>query len=292
MTRRRHSPKPAPADEPPWPAGSPTVFDFGRQGTPPANQALLDWLASELIDSGWSMKHIHQLIVLSSTYRLGSSLEGREKNVEIDRDNRYLWRRSPIRLESQVVRDSVLALAGTLDTTFGGPSVPSAAQADSKRRSLYFFHSNNERDLFLTTFDEAAVTECYRRDQSVVPQQALALINSRLVLEAAEPIAQKVAQAAAEGPIATGPGATGPGATGSGATGSGATDPGTPDPTDEAFARAAFDLLLGSSAEATEVAACVESLTAWRAIEGVTPDQARANLIWALLNHNDFVTLR
>jgi hypothetical protein len=265
----------------------PTVFDFGRQGTPPANQALLDWLASELIDSGWSMKHIHQLIVLSSTYRLGSSLEGREKNVEIDRDNRYLWRRSPIRLESQVVRDSVLALAGTLDTTFGGPSVPSAAQADSKRRSLYFFHSNNERDLFLTTFDEAAVTECYRRDQSVVPQQALALINSRLVLEAAEPIAQKVAQAAAEGP-----GATGPGATGSGATGSGATGSGTPDPTDEAFARAAFDLLLGSSAEATEVAACVESLTAWRAIEGVTPDQARANLIWALLNHNDFVTLR
>jgi hypothetical protein len=129
----------------------------------------------------------------------------------------------------------------------------------------------------LTTFDEAAVTECYRRDQSVVPQQALALINSRLVLEAAEPIAQKVAQAAAEGP-----GATGPNATGSG----------TPDPTDEAFARAAFDLLLGSSAEATEVAACVESLTAWRAIEGVTPDQARANLIWALLNHNDFVTLR
>jgi hypothetical protein len=110
------------------------------------------------------------------------------------------------------------------------------------------------------------VTECYRRDQSVVPQQALALINSRLVLEAAEPIAQKVAQAA--------------------------TGSGTPDPTDEAFVRAAFDLLLGSSAEATEVAACVESLTAWRAIEGGTPDQARANLIWALLNHNDFVTLR
>jgi hypothetical protein len=59
-----------------------------------------------------------------------------------------------------------------------------------------------------------------------------------------------------------------------------------------ASAAAAFDLLVGSSAESTEDAACVESLTEWRAREGVTPDQARANLIWALLNHNDFVTLR
>ena len=93
------------------------------------------------------MKHLHRLIVKSAAYRMSSSAAGCEANLAKDPDNLHLWRRTPIRLESQVVRDSILSLAGTLDLTRGGPPVPPDAQADSTRRSLYFFHSNNDRNL-------------------------------------------------------------------------------------------------------------------------------------------------
>jgi hypothetical protein len=235
----------------------PTVFDFGRKGTPPTNPELLDWLASEFVDKGWSMKHVHRLIVKSATYRMSSSSSGREANVTKDADNLHGWRRTPLRLESQVVRDSILALAGTLDLTRGGPPVPSASQTDSARRSVYFLHSNNERNLFLTTFDEAAVKECYRREQSIVPQQALALANSRLVHDAARRVAAKLS---------------------------------ADQPDDAAFSRRAFANVLGMVAGDAEVAASTRALAAWRKL----PDgaAARAHLIWALFNHNDFVTLR
>ncbi|TVQ00183.1 MAG: DUF1553 domain-containing protein [Planctomycetaceae bacterium] len=250
----------------------PTVFDFGRQGTPPAHPELLDWLAAEWIASGWSMKHLHQLIVTSAAYRMSSATRGREANVAIDRDNRLLWRRSPIRIESQVVRDSILALAGTLDLSVGGPAVPTAEQPDSKRRSLYFFHSNNYRDLFLTMFDEAPVTECYRRDQSIVPQQALALINSRLVLDAAAPIAGRISEIAATSPDGD--------------------DEHAAEKTDDTLLRVAFEHLLGSPPSDEELAAGREALAAWRALPEMTEERVRENLIWSLLNHNDFVTLR
>src|SRR4029079_17468400 len=93
---------------------------------------------------------------------------GRAANVAKDGDNAFFWRRNPIRLESEVIRDSILSLAGTLDVNKGGSPVASDKQDDSVRRSIYFFHSNNERNRFLTTFDGALVTECYRRNQSVV----------------------------------------------------------------------------------------------------------------------------
>ena len=151
----------------------PNVFEFGRKGGAPSHPELLEWLASELVDSGWSMKHLHRLIVNSATYRMSSSLAGAAENLTKDPDNLHLWRRSAIRLESEVVRDSILALAGELDWTRGGPPVAAAQQATSKRRSLYFYHSNNERNLFLTTFDQAAVKECYRREESIVPHTTL-----------------------------------------------------------------------------------------------------------------------
>ena len=169
-----------------------SVFDFGRNGTPPTHPRLLDWLAAEFIDSGWSMKHLHRLIVTSAAYRMSSSTVGGEANLAIDPDNRSWWRRVPLRLESQAVRDAILSLAGTLDLTIGGPPVLPPQQDQSRRRSLYFFHSNNDRNLLLTTFDEARVSDCYRREQSVVPQQALALSNSRLVLDAAVRIAERL----------------------------------------------------------------------------------------------------
>ena len=237
----------------------PTVFDFGRKGTPPVHPQLLDWLAKELMETGWDMKHLHRVIVTSAAYRMSSSTAGRPASAAQDPDNRYLWRRVPIRLESQLVRDSILAHTDTLDQKMGGPPVPRKRQGDSTRRSLYFFHSNNERNLFLTTFDEAPVTECYRREQSVVPQQALALSNSRLVHDASPQIARQFSQ-------------------------------GTED--DTAFIRNSFALLLGIEAGDDEIAAGKKALDAWRELQGDTVEHARANFIWALINHNDFVTLR
>ena len=237
----------------------PTVFDFGRKGTPPVNQELLDWLAAELIESGWSMKHLHSLIVESAVYRMSSSMAGAESNSVKDPENRYWWRRVPIRMESQLVRDSLLSIAGILDSTMGGPSIPADQQAASTRRSLYFFHSNNDRSLFLTTFDEALVKDCYRREQSIVPQQALALSNSQLALDASQQIAQRLSNGV---------------------------------PEDEDFARSAFRVVTGINAGEAEITASVSALESWRKLSGGSPETARANLIWALINHNDFVTLR
>jgi hypothetical protein len=253
-----------------------TVFDFGRNGATPTHPELLDWLACEWIESGWSMKHMHRLIVTSATYRMNSGTAGGEKNRLNDEDNRFLWRRDSVRLDAQVVRDSILAQAGDLDGTRGGPPVPASEQPGSKRRSLYFFHSNNERNLFLTTFDDATVKECYRREQSIVPQQALALANSQLVHDAAPRIAARLSRSQNDAlPDAAGVDAE--------------TD----------FVRRAFRVLLGFEPGEAEVDASLRAMGAWAALAkgGQAPaaggtTEPRAGLVWALLNHNDFVTLR
>ena len=168
----------------------PTVFDFGRKGTPPTHPELLDWLATEFVQNGWSMKNIHRLIVTSNTYRLSSSSAGASPQTPAgDPENVYYWRANPVRMESEVVRDSLLHLAGELDLTHGGPPIP-VADEHSRRRSLYFVHSHNEHQKFLSTFDDASVLECYRRVDSIVPQQALALENSKLATASAEKIAR------------------------------------------------------------------------------------------------------
>lgn len=236
-----------------------TVFEFGRNGGRLTHPELLDWLAVELMEHGWSMKHIHRLIVSSSAYRMSSSMVGAEEKARIDPENQAFWRRIPVRIESQVIRDSILALAGTLDSTVGGPPVMPEKQATSTQRSLYFFHSNNDRNLFLTTFDDALVKDCYRREQSIVPQQALALANSRLVLDSSERIAKRLSVETVES---------------------------------AAFIRIAFRTIVGIEPSAAEVDVSQSAMTQWQTLDGSTPESARANLVWALLNHNDFVTLR
>jgi hypothetical protein len=241
-----------------------TVFEFGRKGNAPVHPELLDWLASELVDHRWSMKHLHRVICTSAAYRMHSSTKGAEAALAADPDNRLLWRREPIRLESQVVRDAILAVAGTLDPAMGGPPVPEPQQAASRRRSLYFRHSGISRNLFLTTFDDAAATECYRRDQSIVPQQALALSNAALVHDSAARIAERIAAA------------------------------GCPPDDDAGFLDRAFAIVLQRPPTAGEKAACLAAVAKWRTVEkpaGGT-DPARVHAVWALLNHNDFVTLR
>ena len=242
-----------------------TVFDFGRRGAAPTHPDLLDWLASEFVERGWSMKHLHRLICTSTAYRMDSSTRDAGGGLAADPDNRLLWRREPIRLEAQVVRDAILSLSGTLDATMGGPPVPADAQAASRRRSLYFWHSEVSRNRFLTTFDDATPKECYERERSIVPQQALALSNAALVHDAAARIAAQAQAAAGEGS------------------------------TDDAFLDRAFATVLQRPPSAEERAACAEALARWRAL-GQRPagavDPARVHAVWALLNHNDFVTLR
>ncbi len=246
-----------------------TVFDFGRKGAAPTSPELLDWLAAELVAGApggtpWSLRHIHRLIVTSAAYRMDSSTTGLDAAAAADRDNHLLWRREPVRLEAQVVRDAVLAVAGLLDVTPGGPPVPPDQQAASRRRSLYFTHSEVSRNPFLVVFDDAAVKDCYRREESVVPQQALALSHAALVHEAAAVVAARLA----------------------------ADGVGDPEFVDRAFVN-----VLSRPAAPAERDACLEALAAWRALPagdlgGAAPDPARGHLVWALFNHTDFVTVR
>src|SRR5207244_1927121 len=97
----------------------PSVFDFGRNGRPPSHPALLDWLAAEFMERGWSMKAMHKLIVTSSAYRMASTPDA--TNAALDRDNKYLWRFVPRPLEAEAVRDCVFYVAGKLDPAMGGP---------------------------------------------------------------------------------------------------------------------------------------------------------------------------
>ena len=238
-----------------------SVFDFGRKSDPPSHPELLDWLASELMDNNWSMKHLHRVIVTSAAYRMSSSSIGGQDNRKKDPENRYWWRRMPIRLESQVVRDTILFLSGVLDRSMGGPPVLPEQQETSFRRSLYFFHSDNYRNLFLTTFDEASVKECYRREQSIVPQQALALTNSRLIQDASKKIAQSISQSLVVNE-------------------------------DRAFVQKAFTWILGIEVSESEQKAALHALEKWENLPDSFRETAREQLIWALINHNDFVTVR
>ena len=177
----------------------PTVANFGMNGTRPSHPALLDWLAAEFTDHHWSMKHIHRLLVTSNTYRLTTTDGGVDHaaNLQIDPANRYLWRMNSRRMEAEVVRDSVLSLAGKLDLTPGGPEIAETLGEQSNRRSLYFRSTPNEKVALLELFDRANPNECYRRQESVVPQQALALANSLLSMQQAQQIAARVLSATA-----------------------------------------------------------------------------------------------
>jgi hypothetical protein len=268
--------------------GAPLVenmFDFGLRSPQPRNQPLLDWLSVELMDHGWQMKHIHRLLVTSNTYRMASTTSGTSAaNVAVDRDNHYLWRMNPRRLESELVRDSVFYVAGNLDLTRGGPDFACALASTTPRRSIYFQHAYEKQNKFLELFDAASVNECYRRSESIVPQQALALANSDVTLNESRLLARKLSELAAKEK---------------------GKEP------DQAFVRVAYEQILGrvpSTAELTECrdflrsqAELLHSPAKLTAIAGgpnatvaasADPIQrARENLTLVLYNHNDFVTI-
>ncbi len=224
----------------------PTVTNFGSSGKPPTHPELLEWLAVEFMDRDWTMKAMHRLMVTSNTYAMQSSEQhAAGSNRSIDPDNIYLWRMSPRRMEAEAVRDSILHVSGRLDLTRGG-------------------------------------TEIDHAEGAVVPQQALALANSKLSLTQARLLARDLTEqlGGRERPAA--------------------------------FVKAAFERILGRPATKKESARSrsflqsqsarlqdPERLTAFEGGEAseVPPAtepwlRARENLIHVLFNHNEFVTIR
>lgn len=187
-----------------------TPEDFGLQGDLPSHPELLDWLAVELMDNNWSRKHIHRLIVTSSTYRQSSAVtpELRQRDPE----NRMLARGTRRRVDAEVVRDIALSSSGLLDRTIGGPSVyppapkflfeqpasyepkhwPVSAVSDSRRRSIYTFRFRSLLHPALEVFDATSgTTACVRRANSNTPLQALTTLNEPLFLECARSLANR-----------------------------------------------------------------------------------------------------
>lgn len=238
-----------------------SMFDFGRRAKRPEHAELLDYLAVEFMESGWHFRHLHRLIVTSKAYRRSSSNAGADvRTQQEDPGNVFYWRMNARRMEAEVVRDTLLQLAGVLDLTLGGPSID--PKEGGRRRSLYFLHSRDQKDQFLSMFDHADHLRCYRRKESIVPQQALALSNSELALDLAVEIALRLAD---REPVS--------------------------------FTDAAFKSILGRNPDDAERADCrafAEALS--RILPELEPEEresrVRTRLVQALLNHNDFITIR
>ena len=174
-----------------------SVTDFGRRTEAPPLQDVLDYLAAEMIegDAGWEMKRLHRMIVLSEAYQRSSRAADADERTRVaDPDSQFYWRRAPRRMEAQVVRDSLLSLSGQLAQQLGGPTVDPAKPAKVARRSLYFAHSRDDQHKILAMFDDADILACYRRQASIVPQQALTLANSRESMEAARQLNHRLAR--------------------------------------------------------------------------------------------------
>ncbi|MDA0814231.1 MAG: PSD1 and planctomycete cytochrome C domain-containing protein [Verrucomicrobia bacterium] len=173
-----------------WHFGEPlarTPSNFGTLGEKPTHPELLDWLAADFMEHGWSLKRLHRQILLSATWQMSSKFD-KEKFTK-DGDNRLLWRMNPRKLEAEAWRDSLLAVTGELERTTGGPS--SDAIWNSKRRTLYIKISRSgdvfESDDFLRLFDlpsPAATSE--KRVTTNVPQQYLFMMNSAFMKARAE----------------------------------------------------------------------------------------------------------
>jgi mono/diheme cytochrome c family protein len=183
--------------------------DFGAQGQPPTHPELLDWLAAEFVARGWSVKHLHRLILHSAAYRQSSSTPHSALRTPHSQDpqNRLLHRQNVRRLEAEAIRDAMLAVSGRLDRTAGGPGVPphltdhqvgrgrpAPGPVDGAgRRSVYLQVRRNFLPPLLVAFDyPTPFTTIGRRTVSNVPAQALALMNNPFVLGQADRWAGRV----------------------------------------------------------------------------------------------------
>ena len=219
---------------------------------------------------------MHRLMVTSNTYRMQSwAGDPKDSDVSLDPGNKYLWRMNPQRMEAEEVRDSMLYIAGLLDLSTGGPEIDESKGEESHRRSLYFHQTPDNQMVFLQVFDGASPIECYERAETVAPQQALALANSKLSFTVAGLMAGHM---------------------------------GGVSPPAAAFVTRAFEMVLDRPPSAQELRLSQQFLEreeqrfrdpdkpageGGKARETTSPIlRARLDLVHALLNHNDFVTVR
>jgi hypothetical protein len=251
-----------------------TPENFGLNGRKPSHPQLLNWLAAQLIQDDWKMKPLHKQIVLSATYRMATTPGSNAAAQDRDPENQFLWRMNSRRMEAEVVRDSSLFLASRLDMTLGGPEIPETEGEKTLRRSLYFRNTPNEKMAMLEVFDVADPNSCYRRKESVVPHQSLAMMNSGLTLDSARKIAKELNEEAD-------------------------------------FVRAAFETVLSRPPTDHEAVRCRHFLAEHEGVLRQAPTEpfaaggsakqapstdpgmrARENLVHVLFLHNDFVTIR
>lgn len=268
-----------------------SMNDFGRNGDKPAHPELLDWLAVEFMESDWDMKHLHRLIVTSAAYRRDSvsapdsfiaqpnapapALNEHDKagasgwavNGKEDPENKLLWRMNSSRMEAEVVRDSLLFIAGRLDLTMGGVELENKDALTTTRRSLYYsvHPESGGKSSLGELFDAPDPLDCYRRVSSIVPQQALALTNSELVHESSVAIV-KAWQDSGGGSA-------------------------------EQLVFYLFEQILSRQPTQAEIKVCLVALQKHQQL-ATSPDSPEANarahesLARILLNHNDFITVR
>ena len=187
-----------------------TIDDFGIRSAPPSHPQLLDWLAVELMESGWDMKALHRQIITSATYRQSS--KRRPESLGRDPDNRWLARGPRFRLPAEQVRDNALCLSGLLTDRVGGPSVypiqpdgvgeyrdatagkwETSRGEDGFRRSLYTFWQRTSPYPSLILFDAPSrERSCVHRSTTNTPLQALALLNDPVYVEMAKALAQRI----------------------------------------------------------------------------------------------------
>jgi hypothetical protein len=227
--------------------------------------------------NGWRMKPIHKLIVTSDAYRMDSR-PMRNSASALHIPNSYLHRMNAVRMEAETVRDAVLHVAGSLDLTRGGPDLDYRKGLTVPRRSLYFRHAREKQMEFLRMFDAANPRECYRRQPSIRPQQAYALVNSLLTLAQSRKLAGRLSRKNVD---------------------------------NEAFVTAAYKTVLSREPSESELKACQQFLAEQsrqlanpkklellgKNANAVPPakdhtQRARENLVLVLFNHNDFVMIR
>ena len=258
------------------------VYDLGRRGKAPTHPELIDWLAAEFIDSGWSMKHLHRLIVTSRVYRMKSSAdETTRPNLAKDPDNRFFWRFRRDQAEAEVIRDSILHTSGRLDPQTGGPAIVNKEADKTTRRTLYFesYPEDGGKGAMVALFDAPDPCDCYARTSTIVPQQALAILNNPVTLASSRVLARKL---------------------------------GEEFPEEEAFITAAFESVLSRAPTGEEQTACREFLVKQQNLYGsaietktltvktglaVPPSsdpeiRSRETLVQTLFGHSDFVTLQ
>jgi hypothetical protein len=191
--------------------------DFGRMGGEPSHPELLDWLAADFRDGSGSLKDLHRAIVTSATYRQES--RARDDCAAVDGGNRLLWRQGRRRLDAEAIRDSVLAAAGTLDLSMGGPGwqdfriehpahsphyrydLADPADRSTWRRGVYRFIVRSQTQPFMTVLDCADPSmRVEKRNESLSALQALAMLNNGFMVVQAEEFARRVRQAAGDDP--------------------------------------------------------------------------------------------